>query len=61
MTQSLKLTEGQSLLDTLSMFHFIGTTERMDESMVALANLLNVSLYEVAHLNAKRPGQVCNT
>ena len=49
--------DGPSVINAiLSDYDFIGITERMDESVVALSMLLNVPLGNVLYLNAKGHG-----
>lgn len=48
----------QPLLERLKSFHFIGTTERLDESMVILRHVLKIDLVDILHINAKMPGEV---
>ena len=42
-------------------YNFIGVTERMDESLVALAMLLNVPLADVLYLSSKTSGAYGST
>ena len=48
----------QALLDRLQQYHFIGVTERMDESLVVLRSLMNLTMVDILRLNAKKPGEV---
>lgn len=47
------------MLARLSTYNFIGTTERMEESLVVLRNILGLSIKDILHLSAKMPGEVC--
>eukprot|EP00750_Incisomonas_marina_P026989 INCI6067.2.p1 GENE.INCI6067.2~~INCI6067.2.p1 ORF type:complete len:183 (-),score=24.20 INCI6067.2:317-865(-) len=40
----------------LGYYHFVGVTERFDESLVALKWLLGLELRDILHISAKRPG-----
>jgi hypothetical protein len=44
-----------SALTALSRFHFVGLTERFDESLIALKYQYNLSFVDIAYLSAKDP------
>ena len=48
----------EPMLARLGTYNFIGTTERMAESLVVLRNILGLSIKDILHLSAKMPGEV---